>query len=262
MAETDPQNLSFGSDAAGYDAGRLDYPPALYGRLADAGLVEGARVFEIGAGTGIATARMLSLRPSRLTAVEPDPRMAALLADRLGANPALEVTVGSFEDTDFEPGAYDLGTAATAFHWCDATRAATCAFGALIPGGRLVLFWNVYRSFERNDAFGRAVAPFIAAAGDDAEALRRSLPDLSAIAKALEAAGFAAMATDRIDWSITLSPMQNRALYASMSMTRALPADRRQALLDAIEATARDGFPDPVERQFHTLLIEARRPPS
>ncbi|MEL6767685.1 MAG: methyltransferase domain-containing protein [Pseudomonadota bacterium] len=257
---TDPQNLSFGSDAAGYDAGRLDYPPALYDRLAAAGLVPGARIFEIGAGTGIATARMLAARPARLTAVEPDPRMAGFLAQRLGADPALEVTVGAFEETALEAGAYDLGTAATAFHWCDAARAAAQAHAALRPGGRLVLFWNVYRPLEEYDAFGMAVAPFIAAAGDDREALRRSLPDIPGITAALEAAGFSAVTPGRIDWTIPLDPAQNRALYASMSNTRALPADRRATLLDAIERTAREAFPNPVERHFHTPFIDAHRP--
>ncbi|MEM6945396.1 MAG: class I SAM-dependent methyltransferase [Pseudomonadota bacterium] len=257
---SDPQNLSFGSDASGYDAGRLDYPPEIYARLRAMGLGPGAKLFEIGAGTGIATARMLSEGPARLTAIEPDARMAALLAERLGANPALDVVTGSFEGSSVEPGLYDLGTAATAFHWCDAPRAAAKAFEALRPGGRLLFFWNVYRPVEPRDAFGEAIVPHLSAAGDDGEALRRSLPDLPAIAAVLEAAGFEGVAAGCVDWTAELDAAQNRALYASMSMTRALPQGVRAELLDAIEETARTAFPPLIERRFQSPFIAARRP--
>jgi hypothetical protein len=65
----------FGNDPLAYANGRPDYPEELYHRLRiRCELGPGISAFEIGAGTGLATQRLLALGVSRLWAIEPDPR--------------------------------------------------------------------------------------------------------------------------------------------------------------------------------------------
>ncbi|MEM6680123.1 MAG: methyltransferase domain-containing protein [Pseudomonadota bacterium] len=258
-ASAAPQALSFGSDADGYDAGRFDYPEAVYARLATLGLGAGARVFEIGAGSGIATRRVLAAGPARLVAIEPDSRLAALLADRIAGIEGAQIATGPFETAEIPEDAYDLGIAATAWHWCDTGAASARAARLLRPGGHLVLFWNIYRPLSGYDAFDTAAAPLFVEAGEDRAALARSLPDLPAYAQALSVAGFDAIETTTLPWTAPLDAARNRALYASMSMIRALEPAARTRLLDGLQHLAETRFGGTVERQFRTELLTARR---
>jgi len=71
----------FGADAAGYEAGRLSYPDALYGILeSECGLHAGASVFEIGPSTGQATCDLVK-RGANVTAIEPDAALAMSLSN-------------------------------------------------------------------------------------------------------------------------------------------------------------------------------------
>ena len=109
---------AFGADVAGYAAGRLDYPDALFAHLADrCGLTLGAAVLEIGPGTGQATRRMLDMGAS-VVAVEPDPALAAHLrgagtdltlfeaGSRLAA--ATGAIVGEVDTIDLPLASFDL----------------------------------------------------------------------------------------------------------------------------------------------------------
>ena len=61
----------FGLDPQAYEAGRPDYPQAVYQSLVHrCGLAAGARVLEIGPGTGLVTQRLLA-EGAKVVAVEP-----------------------------------------------------------------------------------------------------------------------------------------------------------------------------------------------
>ncbi len=109
----------FGGDPGGYDRARPDYPPRVYEILTSrCGLRPGTATLEIGAGTGLATRRLLALGADPLVAVEPDERLAAYLSTQMEATGyALDVRVGAFEETPLEPASFDLVVSATAFHW-------------------------------------------------------------------------------------------------------------------------------------------------
>ena len=71
---------AFGENPASYHSSRPEYPDWVYATLAaGCGLRRNASVFEIGAGTGTATRRLLDLGADPLTAVEPDQRLADFL---------------------------------------------------------------------------------------------------------------------------------------------------------------------------------------
>ena len=94
--------VAFGLDPAGYDAARPMYPDWVFDFLRErCGLVPNTVTFEIGAGTGKATRRLLELGANPLVAVEPDERLAAFLRETI-PDEALTVVVAPFEEAYYK----------------------------------------------------------------------------------------------------------------------------------------------------------------
>jgi SAM-dependent methyltransferase len=131
---------SFSAEAERYDRVRPGYPAALFDRVAAFGALHpGARVLELGAGTGKAT-RSLVDRGWSVDAIELGEGMAAVLRDRLGDR--VRVVVGAFEEVPIAPAHYDLVLCATAFHWLDPTTRVERVARALRPGGTAAIVWT------------------------------------------------------------------------------------------------------------------------
>ncbi|MCX4693898.1 class I SAM-dependent methyltransferase [Streptomyces sp. NBC_01408] len=131
---------SFDSAAALYGAHRPGYPPALFDAvetLAGRSLA-GARVADVGAGTGIASA-LLRERGAEVVAVEPGDGMAA---EFRRANPGIPLVRGDGDRLPLATGAFDLLTYAQAWHWTDPARSVPEARRVLRPGGALAIWWN------------------------------------------------------------------------------------------------------------------------
>ncbi|CAN01527.1 class I SAM-dependent methyltransferase [Clavibacter michiganensis] len=127
---------SFGGVSEQYDRVRPAYPDEAVAWMLPAGA---RRVVDLGAGTGKLT-RLLADRGLDVTAVEPDDRMRAVLADRL---PGVTAVRGSGEAIPVGDGEEDAVLVAQAWHWMDAGEAAREAARVLRPGGRLGIVWNV-----------------------------------------------------------------------------------------------------------------------
>jgi len=71
---------AFGDDPASYHRSRPGYPEWVYDTLRSrCGLGRNTSTFEIGAGKGTATRRLLELGADPLTVIEPDQRLADFL---------------------------------------------------------------------------------------------------------------------------------------------------------------------------------------
>jgi SAM-dependent methyltransferase len=151
---------AFGLDPIGYDRSRPEYPPEIYQLLEErCGLRLGARVLEIGPGTGLATKRLLDLGADPLVVVEPDERLANYLKIALGKiSKRIEIRVASFEDVTLPNKAFDLGVAATAFHWLDQKASLQKIAQVLRPGGWWAMWWTVFGDPSSSDNFYEAVA--------------------------------------------------------------------------------------------------------
>lgn len=257
---------SFGREAFGispenYQLARPAYPRAVWDLLRQrAGLRPGISILEIGAGTGLATERLLEHGPRRLLAVEPDARLAEFLRARL-PRPELEVVEQVFEELAEAPQSYDLVVSATAFHWLDAVPALRRIHALLRPGGAVSLIWNVFGDNVRPDPFHEASAHLFAGHrpspsgggttpyGLDSEARLRDF----------EAASFLCEPPVMFEWTLTLDPPAVRRLYAAYSNVVALEAGRREKLLDALEDLARTDFGGTVTRNMTTSVFTARR---
>ncbi|MEM9736719.1 MAG: class I SAM-dependent methyltransferase, partial [Pseudomonadota bacterium] len=187
--------LSFGLDAEAYHRHRFAYPAGLWEILRSrCGLGPGARVFEVGAGTGIATGPLLA-SGAEVTAIEPDPRMAALLRQRL---PEVTLQEAPFDEAGLTGQSFDLGCAATSFHWVGPAGLSRVR-AALRPGGWWAMWWNIHRAPRGEDAFSRAVQPHYDRLGV-AEPSENSLPSQMAWDGPLSAAGFHRITTERLPW--------------------------------------------------------------
>jgi SAM-dependent methyltransferase len=128
-----PRRLTFGAHADAYERARPAWPEEAARWL----VPEGARfVIELGAGTGKLTRAIAGLGV-RVVAVEPDPRMLAVLRER-----GLEGVEGSAEAIPFGDGEADAVIAGSALHWFDLDAALPEIHRVLGPGGRLGFGWN------------------------------------------------------------------------------------------------------------------------
>jgi SAM-dependent methyltransferase len=156
----------FSERVADYDRYRPDYPAAALDAIL-AGTPPGARVVDVGAGTGQAT-RALVQRTPHVIAIEPNPEMRAAL--RANA-PAADVRDATAERTGLAAASVDVVAMFQAFQWCDGA-AALAEFARIVrPGGRIAVAWNIP---DRGDPFSAAYEDLVDRHGDAAFAA--SLP--------------------------------------------------------------------------------------
>ena len=251
---------AYGLDPAGYHAARPAYPDWVYEVLCErCGLRPNAPTFEIGAGTGIATRRLLELGANPLIAIEPDNRLADFLF-QTNQVPALTVIRSSFEDAVLPAAGFDLGFSATAFHWLDEEIALMKVAELLRPGGWWAAVWNVFGDPGRPDPFHEATKLLLAGpmgpSGDD-----RNIPfalDKAARLAALEQTNvFENIEYRASEWSLVLDPDRVVNLYATYSNINIRPD--RETVLAELGRIARDEFHGRVTRNMTTSLYIARR---
>jgi len=131
--ETVPRRLTFGAHADAYERARPPWPEEAARWLVpeDAELV-----VEPGAGTGKLT-RAVAALGVRVVAVEPDPRMLAVLRGL-----ELEGVEGSAEAIPFGTGVADAVVAGSSVHWFELEQALPEIHRVLREGGRFAFGWN------------------------------------------------------------------------------------------------------------------------
>jgi SAM-dependent methyltransferase len=139
MPSRDTLRTTFDTAAERYARARPGYPAALFDDLAAlAHLAPGARVLEIGCGTGQAT-RPLAERGFNVVAVELGAALAAVARRNLADFDRVEVCTAAFEDWPLPAEPFDLVFCATAFHWLDPAVRVARAAAALRPEGALAV---------------------------------------------------------------------------------------------------------------------------
>ncbi|KGB22474.1 class I SAM-dependent methyltransferase [Acetobacter tropicalis] len=259
------RRTTFGENAAAYQEARPPYPAVVYDHLRACIPFAGARIFEIGPGTGQATRILLDHQPEELTAIEPDPRLCAYLAEYLAPTaPHLTVIPASWEDAPIEAGTYDLGIAATAFHWLPQAEALRKVHRALKPGGWWAMWWNVFGDPNEPDAFHLKASPLFAQLGESRSWQQGQLPfalNRTARLDDLHAAGFQDVEAFFLRWNITMTTAQISALAATFSQISAADPAVKTHILHELAKLADQEFGGIVERRFMTALYTARKPP-
>jgi SAM-dependent methyltransferase len=222
-----------------YDRYRPGYAPQAIEALVELSRAPGgADVLEIGAGTGKLTVP-LAERGFAITAVEPGPRMAELLARRVARWPSVRIVRSTFEAAPIEARSFDLVVAATAFHWLDPDRRYDLAAGALRPSGALGLIRNDHVAAPSNAAYIEGVTPIYERhAPELLEDLALPMEgDPPGFAEEMRASGrFQEIEQRQFAWDHPFTAASVVGMLGTHSEHRALPRRRRSALLGDIRA--------------------------
>jgi len=155
------RSRSFESVAAEYERHRPEYPEEAVrwaaGRL---GLGSGARVLDIGAGTGKLTRGLVALGLD-VVAVEPG---APMLDQLRAAVPAVAPLEGRAESIPLPDESVDAAFAGQAYHWFDRERAVPELHRVVSAGGGLALLWNWW---DERDPLQRELGPIVGYAGHE-----------------------------------------------------------------------------------------------
>jgi SAM-dependent methyltransferase len=138
-AEANRDGEVFNEVAEEYDRHRPTYPDALVDRACQVGgLGPGARVLEIGCGTGQLT-RSLLARGLRVTAIEPGERLIARARDQLATAGEVEFVNRRLEEAPLPHAHYSAAFSGSAIHWVDPDISWRKTAEALVDGGTLAL---------------------------------------------------------------------------------------------------------------------------
>ncbi|MDQ0992299.1 class I SAM-dependent methyltransferase [Streptomyces sp. V3I7] len=243
---------SFNAVAAQYAANRPSYPPALLDTVEElAGRpLAGARVVDVGAGTGIATALLHALGAD-VVAVEPGAGMAAEFRRAL---PGVPVVRGSGDALPIADAGADFITYAQAWHWTDPARSVPEVLRVLRPGGALALWWNT----------NALDVPWIAAGaeragcffGVDVAAEQRKAADG---AERADPSGRLRFTRRSVRWSRRVPIDTHLANIGSHSLLLVTPEQETAAFFEEERAHLLKAFPDGVvEEVYDVLLVVAR----
>lgn len=260
------RSRSFGRDPATFDRARLRYPPRVYEILTKrCGLHPGTVAFEIGPGTGIATRELLQRGAAPMTLVEPDRRLARYLIGSLGSKAGhVTVLTKTFEDASLPFDSFDLGIAASSFHWTPERRALRKIARILKPGGWWATWSHRHGDPFRSNAFHEALQPLYrtlsngrAGTSFDKAAATKDRADRIAALKSI--GKFDHISREDIRWTVTLTTAQVSALWGTFSDQLTLPPRKRAWFLDGLAMVVDDRFGGQVDLPVLTPVYTARK---
>lgn len=235
---------SFDSAAALYGQHRPGYPEALYDAVEElAGRrFAGARVADVGAGTGIGTSP-LHARGAEVVAVEPGDGMAA---EFRRTRPGIPIVRGDGNRLPLASAGFDFLTYAQAWHWTDPARSVPEARRVLRPGGALAIWWN-----DMDESVGwvaeqdARIRTFLEVDGPDAVTSFRTLP------RGIES-GFA---TRTVAWSRRIPLDAHLANMSSHSAFLLLGEAGTREFMEAERARLMSVFPDAVVEEPYVVSL-------
>lgn len=198
--------------AVTYATARPPYPAAIFDTLEEAGVIGVDRqVLEVGAGAGLATQELVR-RGTDVVALEPGPRLGALLTD---AVPGVEVLRTRLEDARLPEQRFDAVVAATSMHWVDLSVGLPRLHGALRPDGWLAVWRTIFGDDAIETEFRVHVRRIVSARDRQDDATHRERrPTMEELA----AGGwFEPVGSHHWRWSIDLDADQVGRLFRTFS---------------------------------------------
>ena len=255
---------TFDTAAELYEQVRPGYPGELFDDLAQLSRQPGpgARVLEIGTGTGQATRSLLD-RGWTVVTLEPGRELAAVARRVLAGRGAVEVVESPFEQWDAggrEP--FDLVLAATSWHWLDPHVAYRRAAELLRPGGHLAIVATTHVCPAGGDDFFNQVQPVYErlGLGDGSDGPEPPEAFADPDVEAITGSGFfGPPVVRRYVWSQDYTADQYLALLSTYSGHIAAPPGPRQALFAEIRRMIAARPSGTVRKYYLNMLQTARR---
>ena len=226
----------FDASAEDYDRTRPVCPPELFDDLVGSlGLSAGARVVEIGCGTGQATVP-LAERGLDVTAIELGAELAAVARRRLAGFPNVEVLNSAFEDWQPPAESFDVVAAFNSLHWIDPELRYAKPATLVTSGGAMVVGHCRWARPEGTDPFWFEVQHDYRAVGFEGE------PPPTPESIGLwhfpeEATGFfQETAAFRYPFQMSYSTDDYLAILATQSGTRLLSVEKQAEFLERVHA--------------------------
>lgn len=246
MTVDDGRGLRFGSVAEAYDRYRPGPPPEASELFGD---LRGARVLEVGAGTGKLTRFVLALGAT-VSVVEPDEAMRAVLVRQ---SPEAIVLSGTAESVGAPDAAFDVVVSSSAWHWFRQPDATEEMARVLVDGGRIFVLWN---GISRDDPWARELVSLRERPDDAQRRPRGWRADFDPEGPFVEVRHVA------FDYTYRLSVEGVVGLFGTYSGTIIRTEEDRRAVVARIEAKVRERFGDgPVDLPMTLRGTTARRRP-
>ncbi|MGI8975928.1 MAG: class I SAM-dependent methyltransferase [Thermomicrobiales bacterium] len=252
--------LRFDSVAERYHRVRPRYPDEIWDTLVEAiGLRAGARVLEIGAGTGIATAE-LARRGVHVTALEPGAAMAAMIQRELGDTGRVEVVVERFEDWSIPQEPFDLVIGATSLHWIDRAVLQERLPALLKPDGHAALLHYLHVAGGDTAFFDAAQECYANHDPDYQEDYLRSPDDSSLRSQVLDnLTGFQPARTHTWQVEIPSDRRHYLSLISTYSTMLRIPEPNRLDLFRCIGDLMDNRFGDSITKRYRFDLVVTQR---
>jgi SAM-dependent methyltransferase len=239
---------SFETVADEYDAARPSYPDEVFEALEP---LEGLRVLDVGAGTGIAT-RALVARGAEVVAVD---RGREVLRRATARTPGLMTVMADGTVLPIRSVGAELVCFAQAWHWLDESSRVAEAFRVLRPGGRWAGWWSHARA-DGQPWFDR----YWTAIESSCPGTHRDQRDIDWGATVAVPGVFEVDERITIPWVRHISVEDWMTDQASHSYVAALPPQPRTDLLSELRTILDEQFPDGAIRvQYETWLWIATR---
>lgn len=250
----------FGLAAQDFDRTRPVCPDRLFDDLVRlAGLRRGARVVEIGCGTGQATVPLAS-RGLAVTAVELSEDLAVIARHKLARFPSATVVGAPFEDWQPPAVPFDAVVAVSALHWVDPGVRYAKPYQLLRPGGTLAVAGCLWARPDNAGSFWTEVQADYRAVGYEGSpppAAQRIGPQ-HLPAEAGE--HFAETASLRYPFQVRYRAEDYLALLATQSGTRALGEERATDFLSRVRhRLVSHGWPELTVTFVGYLVLGERR---
>ena len=272
-ATSGPIGTIFGGDPTTYDSARLPYPPRVFDLLVRrCGLGQGKAIFEIGPGTGIATRELLRCGARSLTLIEPDRRLTRYLRRSLGpCGTEIRILQSTFEGARLPTASFDLGVAASSFHWVRPRPGLKKVARVLRTEGWFV-FWNNHHRdpfhpspfHHALDALYRELGGNLLSVwhgmGSDAQARAAYRNERSRTLAELRSIGsFERVRCEPVSWQVTLETNRMVRLWSTFSDTLSWPPRRRAWFLNKLQQLVERQFAGRVTLPMLTTVCSARR---
>lgn len=200
-----------------------------------------------------------------MTLVEPDRRLARYLRGSLGSRAGrVTVLTESFEDVSLPSAGFDLGIAASSFHWMAERQALRKIARVLKPGGWWAAWGNRHGDPYRASPFHEALQPLYrtlsngrAGGGFGKAAAAKDRTDRMA---ALKSVGkFDYISREDIRWTVALPTARVKALWGTFSDVLTLPPQKRNWFLNELAKVVDERFEGRVEFPMLSPIYTARK---